>query len=130
MVRTPAGRFEGCIRIDTTIGLADDTLSQSIQVDLRGRRSIWLAPGVGLVRVRFRFENGAKVRVELMDYSVTGRSSSYMPLDEGNHWHYEQHSGNVVTRDLCRVVRSVSGDPGERCVHVSCANWSVGGDCG
>lgn len=130
VVRTPAGRFEGCIRIDTTIGLVDESAPQPIRHDLRGRRSIWLAPGVGLVRVRFRFENGARARVELVDYSVTGRPSSCMPLDEGNHWRYEQRSGNVVTRDLCRVVRSVPGDPGERCVYVSCANWSVGGDCG
>ena len=129
VVRTPAGRFEDCLRIDTTIGLADGTPSQPIQRDLRGRRSIWLAPGVGLVRVRFRFENGATVRVELVDYSVTESSSSYMPLDEGNHWRYEQHSGNVVTRDLCRAVRSVPGDAGERRVYISCSNWSVGGDC-
>ena len=128
VVRTPAGRFVDCVRIDTRIKVADRQPSEALRDDTRGRRSIWLAPGVGLVRVRFRFENGAQTRIELLDDSIADDSSSLMPLAEGNLWRYEQRSGGIVTRDLCRVVRCIGGGAGAKTAYLSCSNWSVAQD--
>ena len=112
-IHVPAGSFAKCWKLTTRIESA-----QSHKVVLGGERftagrmtgtaTTWLAPGTGLVKLRWTDSNGHAVEIVLLDADVAGGRSEVFPLAVGNRWQYQWMDGimKVLNTDTCRVLRA------------------------
>lgn len=100
-VETPAGAFENCLKLRTTItGVTkEDKPSDAF---LRGTRTMYFAPGVGLVKLEYQHETGHHTEIVLVDYVIqrgdinthnSARSTDYFPLDVDDTWTYRWEDG-------------------------------------
>jgi len=86
-ITTPAGTFEDALKHTTTIAAAKAG-SEAANAFANGTRTLWLAQGVGIVRMRYEHANGKVTEAMLLSYKVPGASDDYLPLDIGNRWTY------------------------------------------
>ena len=59
---------------------------------VNGTRYLWVAKGIGLVKMRYEHANGLTTEAELMEYSVPGKIEEYHPLQIGSTYTYKYHS--------------------------------------
>jgi len=112
-VTVPAGRFRNCLRIRTTIRPAGRGSWISPEAawtvrDLTGTRWMWLAPGLGLVRMLFLNDNDGVTDIVVVECAGRERGGGYLPLAAGNWWRYRwlTHYPGAVLTETCRVVKS------------------------
>jgi len=85
-VSVPAGTFAGCLlteQVTTEDGPAND-----MNRELCGTVRAWYAPGVGLVQLHVRHEDGLEATLQLQAYQVGEGSRDFLPLAVGNRWEY------------------------------------------
>jgi len=93
-VSVPAGTFENCLlteQVTVESDLPDDPPEGKKghnRMILCGVCRAWYAPGVGLVQLHVKIDNGPEGTMQLTEYSVQGDSDDYLPLDIGNSWVY------------------------------------------
>jgi len=112
VVVTSAGRFEGCLEVRTVIEPPDGgTAAEHSTRSYCGERTVWYAPGVGLVQVRHQDQNGQLWVVQLVGWEGQ-ESDRYFPLDTGRQWRYrwpESLTPTTVFEDVCQVVGEADG---------------------
>ncbi len=131
----PAGKFERCLRVKTVISEPDGAdFSERMKIfwrrSLCGVRTMWFAPGVGLIKYRHENEEVGihTVTVQLLEFHVGSEASGdYFPLSIGNRWKYERPTDwgstrtieayRVVAQQECKNQRSVF-------LHIACAAYS------
>jgi hypothetical protein len=96
VVTVSAGTFRDCLKLRAIAPDSDmrGQYPQDSPVDLQryspeGTIYMWLAPGVGLLRLECHHSDDTIISVELTSYSVSEKSKGYLPLDIGNSWTYE-----------------------------------------
>jgi beta-lactamase regulating signal transducer with metallopeptidase domain len=104
-VETPAGIFENCLKVKTTItGVTKkDKPSDAF---LRGTRTIYFASGVGLVKLEYQHETGHRTEIVLVEYAVQN-DTSYFPLDVDNTWTYRWEDGYFAKEEHFTEVWTV-----------------------
>ncbi len=85
-VAVPAGTFSDVLRYQTVITGAQGDADAAAFVN--GTRYLWLAKGVGLVRMRYEHADGKVTEAVLLSHSRAGPSDDYLPLQLGNRWTY------------------------------------------
>ena len=87
-IEVPAGIFEDCLKVKTTItgGVTEGNLLPR-DAFIRGTRTMYFAPGVGLIKLEYQHEVGHRTEIILVDYA-TQNDISYFPLDVDNTWTY------------------------------------------
>ena len=111
-VKVPAGSFEGCLVVESTIATSREKQEYGQKERERargyfgGRRRVWFAPGVGLVRLRYAHANGLVTDVRLAEYSVKRSGKQWFPYAPGNTWRYEWSDPATGIR-FEEVVRAV-----------------------
>jgi hypothetical protein len=126
-VVTPAGNFEKCIRVNTTITPIDDVISPEFRTrSYCGTKMMWFAPGVGLVKLRYEDQNRDTVTVYLIEYSKAD-GNGYFPLSKEQTWHYKwihcefpNEQPASMFEDICRVIDTV-----ENISYISSATWGL-----
>lgn len=116
-VEVPAGAFAGCARIGVTISTSSEERpvgEQAIEEELgyhAGTKKVWYAPGVGLVKLTYRHQNGSTTEVELLEYELAQGDDSWMPLAIDNRWRYgwTEAAGDTRFEDLLRVAAHRNG---------------------
>jgi hypothetical protein len=93
----PAGQFQNVLQLETNFttiftgtGIeqpSGDPAGAEADAFVRGNRHIYLAAGVGIVRIEYMHESGATTVIEL-ESSTVQPSNSYFPLAVGNEWTY------------------------------------------
>ena len=111
-VVTPAGRFEGCVRLRTEIGPEhSDRAADIFNRAYCGTRTMWFAPGVGLVKLRHRDQDDNAWTVWLAGFGGEAGDGLF-PLETGRWWRY-RWCADAFRReffdDLCRVVDADNG---------------------
>ncbi len=111
-VKTPAGRFEGCRKLTTTMAVPEDVKPALQQHEylvgiLSGTITSWIAPGVGLVKLavssKLRFKPECDAVLAAMD--IRRRGAQLLPLQEGNTWRYHWTGQLGIQFDeICRVI--------------------------
>jgi len=86
-VTTPAGAFENCARSSSKL-----FASKTWEGDVVGTRRLWIAPGIGIVRIEFESTGGPTDTSELAAYAVSP-SDDYIPLAVGNWWKWRWIKG-------------------------------------
>lgn len=125
-VVVPAGRFENCLRVVVVAEEpADADFSDHIKTYLRritsGKRLIWFAPGVGMVKYCHYSDWGAVYNIQLTEYQIEdGEKDDYFPISANNRWKYERFDGEslIVTESYRVTARG-----GEE-AHIACAMYS------
>src|SRR5262249_53678963 len=90
----PAGEFSSCLlteQITTESELPDDAPEAQKQVNQSeycGLRRAWYAPGVGLVQLQVRRDDGVETLIQLQHYHLATESAEYLPLAVENTWTY------------------------------------------
>jgi len=93
-VVVPAGEFTSCLlteQVTTESDQPDDAPEARKQVNQReycGVRCAWYAPGVGLIQLQVRRDDGVEALIQLQHYEVTMESAGYLPIAVGNTWAY------------------------------------------
>lgn len=119
-VITPAGKFEGCLRVKTVITPTDGgTATEYRTRSYCGARTMWFVKGVGLVKFRHQDQNGDVWTVYLVEYSGSD-SAGYFPLSPGQMWRYRWERMKSIFEDVCRVT---AGNGNIACI--SSATWGV-----
>ena len=113
-VDTPAGRFEGCVRVLTKVRLRPATDVTPFATDrylrrrtyVEGEKRMWLAPGAGVVKAEHDHAEGKRTLIELTSCSLDGDLSGWYPLAVGSWWQYEwrDETGELLFRSRERVV--------------------------
>jgi len=80
-VETPAGAFTNCARISNRI-----FAKSNWDGDIVATRSLWFAPGVGIVRVAYQMKGQTKDNSELIEFHIEEPTTEYLPLAVGNRW--------------------------------------------
>jgi len=126
-VVVPAGHFENCLRVKTVIPKpADADFSQAQKTYERrmicGTKTMWFAPGVGLVKYRHDDDGGGSLTVQLVEYQIeNSESKDYLPLSIGNCWKYERYIDWCRTK-VTESYRVVAKE--DEMVHIACAMYS------
>ena len=115
-VEVPAGEFEGCALIETTISASGEEKELVPEIErirgyYAGVKRAWFAPGVGLVRLLYQHKNGRVTDIQLVEHQVKEPGEDYLPMALGNRWRYrwkDEESGRVF-EDLL-VVASQKGN--------------------
>ena len=129
-LRVPAGEFDNCVRVKTTMRLraANEGSPQADEIYNRskgfreGEKWMWFAPGVGIVRLEHHHANGKRTVIELTSYQMKGDSNSYFPLAIGNRWNYEWHDENVqlLFKEQNRVILEHEGQ-----FYIACSGYTT-----
>lgn len=85
-VITKLGKFDHCVQVIKRL-TGPKRQGVDLERQIYGTRTIWLAPGVGVVKTVHEPEEGDTVTAELADYNITG-GDGYLPLEVGNWWRY------------------------------------------
>ena len=118
-VVAPAGTFRNCVRTvsQTTGPDPDDEFNTSW---LLGRRTLWLAPGVGIVKSVYEPMLGAMETCELVDFHIGGQDPGHVPLEVGNRWRYRWVEGEkqhgCKTDDYVEIHSQDEQDAGYVCI--------------
>ena len=110
-VSVSAGTFSACLKHETVFRDADVEIVENADAELRdalvnGRRYLWFAKGVGLVKMRYEHSNGVVTEAELLKYEIpiqseaphvgTGsddlRDEGFLPAQIGTQWAYKWHN--------------------------------------
>jgi len=125
-VVVPAGSFENCLRVVTKIQPAGGKYAVTIQERVySGKRTIWFAPGVGIVQIRY--VNGESNDILLLDYDVRSESDEYLPLEVDNRWRYQWVCGDrgwntpAMYNEVVRVTAESDGNN-----YIACAAYRFG----
>lgn len=108
-VTVESGTYDGCLKIVTGISGVWHA-SGEFNRFINGVRTLWFAPGVGLVKMVYASENGKRTEAELVDFTVGEPTASYMPLALGNEWTYRWTTG-YRDYDVIETLRIAA--PGE-----------------
>jgi len=111
-VVVPAGRFENCLRVVTSIIEPPDAdFSDSSKVfrrrEMCGKQTVWFAPGVGIVKFRHENIRGSSVSFQLAEYDIKeSGNNDYFPLYVDNRWRYERYVDwlSILVIENYRVV--------------------------
>lgn len=111
-VTCPAGTFENCLLVEKTIPPLTFTektpppIQQIWKDTYMPLCQFWYAPGVGLVKVFTRKEDGTENTITLKEYSITEPTIDYFPLALGNWWSFvwEDLPADHEMKELHRVV--------------------------
>ena len=92
-VAVDAGAFDGCALIETVISTSgeDRHLGEELERGRKyyaGKKKVWFAPGVGMVRLLYQHENGRETDIQLVSYDIPDGEIDYLPLAIGNRWRY------------------------------------------
>jgi RNA polymerase sigma factor (sigma-70 family) len=93
-VTVPAGTFEDCLlteQVTVESDLPDSAPEENREAnrrDLCGVRRAWYAPGVGLVQLEARSDDGESALLQLQQFSVAEPGNAHLPLAPGNTWSY------------------------------------------
>lgn len=85
-VSVSAGTFAYCLlteQVTTEPGSANEA-----NRELCGTVRAWYAPGVGLVQLHVRHEDGLEATLHLQEYEVGEESRDFLPLAVGHRWEY------------------------------------------
>jgi len=105
-VEVPAGIFEDCLKVKTTItsvAMEDEPSDAFVQ----GTRTMYFAPGVGLVKLEYQHKTGHHTEIVLVDYATQQRDTGYFPLDMDNTWTYRFEDGHFAKEGLFTEVWTV-----------------------
>ena len=85
--------YQNCAKVVTTItGEGMDGNNHPVPAKanafIRGVRTMWFAPGIGLVRMDYTHQDGTTTHAELKSADLAEKSSDYFPLNVGNSWTY------------------------------------------
>lgn len=120
-VETPAGAFRACLLVKTDFTIMQQDQDQayaSLNLWHSGTREMWFAPGVGLVRLRYRHGGGIRgerreveTTVQLIDRHVPELSEDYFPLQMGARWVFRITNlySSYTVRDYWQV-EAMEGD--------------------
>ena len=108
-VTVPAGTFAGC-RLTEQVTTQNGTASEANR-ELCGAVRAWYAPGVGLVQLHVRHEDGLEATIQLQTYEVGDKSRDWLPLAVGNRWEYGWADIPVeyVAREVYQVAAQKEG---------------------
>lgn len=87
-VTTPAGILKNCARSSNRIFASSDWSG-----DVIATRTLWIAPGVGLIKLAYQIAGKPIDTTELFDYHIESPSSDWIPLAVGNWWKYRWIEG-------------------------------------
>lgn len=85
------GTFSNCLLLETTIEEASPPHpdhSRFLVNSTCGKRYIWLAPGVGLVRMVYQHKDGTTTQMLLTDYHIGADTQAYLPTVHHATWNY------------------------------------------
>ena len=93
-VTTAAGVFTVTIKLTVVCekaGMDDDYyMKHNYQYTFCGTKEYWFAKGVGLVRFRCIWGKSLDSTAELVSFKVPAADDSYMPIQIGNTWEYDE----------------------------------------
>ena len=119
-VTVPAGKFECCMKLSTVV-----SSSRQEQEKTRYRQTLWLAPGVGIVKLANENPDseGLTLDIELHNWSIPQPTEDYLPLTLGSVWRYEWFDKlfNARTAEVYRLMWQ--GDDG---LYLSRARYTYG----
>ena len=87
-VTTPAGTFGNCARSSSRIFATKDWTG-----DVVATRKLWLAPGVGIVRIAYQTVGQPEDTSELTEFHIEEPSTDRVPLAVGNWWKWRWIEG-------------------------------------
>ncbi len=126
-VVVPAGRFDNCLRVVTVAqepadaGFSDDVKTYVRRI-LCGTRTMWFAPGVGLVKYVHYSDRSSVCSIQLIEYEVReAEENDYFPLSTGNQWKYERYEEGARIR--VTEGHRVAASENDR-FYISCAMYS------
>lgn len=102
----PAGTFREVRKYRTTISDSQGDSKDAVDF-INGVRYLWLAKGVGLVRMRYEHANGIVTEAVLLSHKLAGPSDAELPLHVGNRWTYAWKNNY---RDEAVIETWVMGD--------------------
>jgi len=89
-VKVEAGFFPDCVRHTTIITNTQKSARENDFVN--GKRMLWFAPGVGLVKMDYHHADGTHTTAQLVQYSLLADSQDLWPLSLANEWKYRWQS--------------------------------------
>jgi len=93
-IATAAGIFRDCIAVTIEKGKQDGDYAyywnNNLGYYMRGRKKIYFAPNVGIVKMECRWGDTRKSCTELSSYRTVSYSGEYMPFYYGMEWHYNE----------------------------------------
>jgi hypothetical protein len=101
-VETPLGAFPDCLRVDGETVLPDEPEGRPLDERIR-HFTLWLAKGIGPVRMEAGHYDGVQTIGELVSYS-TQESAEYFPLDFGNFWQFGVRTGEKRFQEVWRAL--------------------------
>ena len=113
-IKTPAGRFEKCWKLVTTMAVPNDVKPALWNHEyyvgmLSGTITSWIAPGVGLVRLMTSGDRAFKPECDatLTAFDISKGGQDPLPLSVGNRWTYRWTGELGIEFDeACRVIRA------------------------
>jgi hypothetical protein len=125
-VRVAAGCFSDCVLIETTVSTSREDRKLGPETEMArgyyaGVKEAWFAPGVGLVRLRYRHHNGSTTDVELAGYRVPEARRAYLPLGLDHRWRYCWTDPTSGTRFEDRLRVASHGEGRWDIAFVTCA---------
>jgi len=123
-VVVPAGSFGDCLKVVTKIQPADKEYAVTHRErTYAGKRTIWFAPGVGIVQIRFVNEHDMCSDILLVDYEGGSDSDEYLPLDADNRWRYQwvnerTYGVRAMYNEIVRVTAKADGNH-----YIACAAY-------
>jgi len=109
-VAGPAGTFTEALKLRTVI-TGTQSKSEEGNAFNNGTRYLWLAQGVGLVRLRYEHASGMVTEGVLLSYKVSTEAESYFPVAVGNRWTYAWK--NDYRPQAAIETWTVGSDPGK-----------------
>ncbi len=86
IVAVPGGTFSEAVKYKTVLtGAKGDTQAAAF---VNGTRFLWLARGVGIVRMRYEHSDGKVTEAVLLSHNLADKSDRWLPLQVGNRWTY------------------------------------------
>lgn len=111
-VATASGTFRDCLKVPFWVARAPGGFEtgRGVQSTERhvGGSTVWLAPGVGPVRILCEYTDGSTATIELSAYASAG-GDSYFPLESGNWWRFDRAEHGSVHRELWRALAAQEG---------------------
>ena len=119
-VTVPAGKFERCMKLSTVV--LDRRKGQE---KTRYRQTLWLAPGVGIVKLASEYPDGKGLNldIELHNWSIPEPTDNYFPLALGSVWRYEWFD-KLFSARTAEVYRLIWQDDDE--LYLSRARYTYG----
>ena len=82
--------FSKCLKHKTVITDANwEHYAELEKALINGTRYLWLAPGLGVVKLRYEHSNGVITEAELIDSYMPVKNASYFPVNVGTSWTYK-----------------------------------------